>query len=114
MVKIYCLLDPFSGLPFYVGATRNKLEFRLNSHVAGRKVIQYVPGKTTDRHNLIKSIVERGEMPLISCLLVVPTSLTDIFEHYCYLFLTSQGIDLLQSNCRFTYQGHYDKRKTLK
>ena len=41
MIKIYSLIDPINGNPFYVGATKQNLSERLTQHILGSKKNDY-------------------------------------------------------------------------
>ena len=112
MIKIYCLINPLTGIPFYVGATRRTLHARFVSHVGASNVKTYSITKSSTRANLIKSLMSQGLKPHISCLMIVSPDVADYCESHFYNYFISQGIDLLQSPHRFTYQQHYCKNKS--
>ena len=110
MIKIYCLVDPITHKPFYVGATRRSLKDRLYSHIVGRFDPSYIKSLSSRRNKLIREIIEAGQTPLIYCLIIVPSDICDLFEREYYNLFLSQGIELLQHKHRFTYQQHYCKK----
>lgn len=112
MITIYCLFNPITRLPFYVGATRSSLHKRLKEHLAGRNVKSYTNGKSSMRNDLLKYLMNNGIKPEIYSLIIVSADMANYCEKYFYTLFISQSIDLLQSGYRFTYQQHYYKNKS--
>jgi GIY-YIG catalytic domain len=114
MITIYCLFDPRTGVPFYVGATKN-VKLRLTQHIAytkknrakaekwakgGMAIIKYFPHirKTLT----ILSILDAGHKPGISILHVGLTQKNAAYyEKFYFTALTSQGFDIQQEDNRF-------------
>lgn len=103
MINIYCLIDPRTNLPFYVGATKSCLKKRLYNHLS----IIHIPGKygvMAARRDLIKNIVAEELKPEIKLLKQVLPHEVDFYENYFYSYYTDRGIELLQSKWLFNYQ----------
>lgn len=106
-VKIYCLIDPRTDKPFYVGSTKMKLNHRLNMHCAS---LWYYPGKkvVAKRHAFITKMKKAGFRPIIKLLREVDFNKVDWNERYFYNKYLKSGFKLLQS-CQFEYQKNKQK-----
>lgn len=107
MIKIYCLVDPRTKIPFYVGSTKRHLINRLYGHIGDSAGIHVINGMYNLGHHKrlhIQRILKCGLKPEIHLLCIVSPDITDICEKYFYNYFVSQGIDLLKSISRFNYQ----------
>lgn len=112
MIKIYCLYNPLTFEPFYVGATSYSLNYRLRSHLSeARRCKELKPNSSiiTRRQQLIKKLIAQDLTPKIAVLFVINKNNTDLMETFCHDLLNSFGFQLIQNQDRFTYQGHYCK-----
>lgn len=106
MYKIYCLVDPNTNAPFYVGVTKGKLRVRLSCHLQN---VDYVVKNwkkrtlTYQRNELIYNILNDLKKPKIYLLFVTDKSSAAFMEKKCYEYLTNQGAELLQSSILFQY-----------
>jgi hypothetical protein len=102
MVHIYCLIDPRTNKPFYVGATSGKLNIRLSSHLSDCRLTP------VDRHNnkmkLIRNILDSGKRPKIRLLQSVTLHEADHYEKFFFTLLRQQGFELLQQDYAFSYK----------
>lgn len=64
-ISIYGLLDPRTGDCFYVGKTKNKIEYRLQQHIVETSKNNY------NKYKVIQDIINAGYKPVIKELLVV-------------------------------------------
>jgi len=104
MVKIYCLIDPRTDLPFYVGATKSNLRVRLNSHIAEATIWQpNFTGVLASKKAFINDILSDGLRPIIKYLILVNTEKAANFELLFYNYFTSIGLQLFQDKSRFIY-----------
>jgi len=101
MVKIYCLVDPRNGLPFYVGRTTQKrLEKRLSAHVKDSKWC----GVKSNKSHLIEKIIEQtGKRPLIFTLVVTSHELAPVFEEFMYWHFRNLGVEMTNNQYLFNY-----------
>jgi hypothetical protein len=105
MVKIYCLIDPRTNAPFYVGATVKELRLRLNSHIAEATIWQpNFTGIKAKKQEFIRDIINSGNRPLIKYMLIVNRDKAAFFELCYYNFLTKIGFQLFQDQRRFIYK----------
>lgn len=115
MYKIYCLINPFTSIPFYVGATRQTLHTRLLSHISQVFSLNYNlkfgDSVIYKRGLLIKDIISRGKDPIISLLTMADAEQVDILERFHYQQFVEKGIDLIQSPYRFSYEDHYCRKE---
>lgn len=110
MVSIYCLVDPRNNRPFYVGATRSKLNNRLSGHlVTAKDSIKYHNPYSQDKTALNKGILfleimrKTGKKPRIVELLRVQSIEADHYEKFFYLMFKNQGFILFQQSSAFGY-----------
>lgn len=100
--KIYCLIDPRTNNPFYVGATsvgeKKRLSIHINDDFGYCKT-----GYGKERYRFIQEIISAGYKPLISVLTQVTFSEVDKSESFFYHKLIKEGHTLIQSNS-FHYQ----------
>lgn len=61
MINIYCLIDPRNNKPFYVGATKHKVNIRLSGHINEAK--SYLPKHWSDKQKLINELLSEGKKP---------------------------------------------------
>jgi len=97
MVTIYALINPFNGLPFYVGQT-GSLNYRLSMHLSDfmRRTSGNIKSYTKDRDNLIKSIRDHNIQLEAVALLVCPETAAKKCEQYICNLLRDNGYTLLQ------------------
>lgn len=111
MYKIYVLINPLTRLPFYVGATKNSLNSRLNNHIRDAKdVLQATISLKKimyKRALLINELCIIGKPPIVELITTFDdnTAIDKMESHY-YNFYTNSGITLLQSPYIFTYESH--------
>lgn len=109
MYKIYCLVDPRDNKPFYVGATKRKLNLRLTGHIQDIRCFR--PDDMSAKKILITSILKEGLRPIIRLLVETEKDYVDTYERMFYDILTKQGFNLLQSANKFNYQQQKIKDK---
>ena len=66
-VIIYCLIDPLTQKPFYVGKTHTNLRSRLHLHVSNARCKGHTPTAQA-----ILSIMASGKRPIIQLIETVP------------------------------------------
>lgn len=113
MIKIYCLANPFTDIPFYVGSTSGPLNTRLNQHIAYAKKntkwmqfshneLKHFPAHIKDvTINMLQAI---GKAPAIKQLHECPLSASDHYEQFFFNYFKSQGFYMFQEANRFTYK----------
>jgi hypothetical protein len=112
-VKIYSLIDPRTGKPFYVGATQSELKARLSHHVAHAKG-DLCTKKLKRRMELIRSILAEGMRPKICLLEVVALSAAGECERKHFMRLKKAGFDMIQGDGNFGYNKFIDTREKTK
>jgi len=114
MIYIYCLFDPRTNVPFYVGATNNT-KIRLQQHIAQAKknrdkAIAFKTGAPFQLHYFpairkfltICEILDSGNKPGLTVFCYTPKeSIASFYEKFYYLALKSQGFDIQQEHNRF-------------
>lgn len=110
MVTIYCLVDPRNDKPFYVGATRSKLNTRLSHHLlTARENIKYqnpydLNSIALSKAFLIQEIIRiTNKRPRIIKLLTVQSIEVNHYEKFFYQMFLAQGFILLQTSTAFGY-----------
>jgi hypothetical protein len=106
MVNIYCLIDPRTNTPFYVGATRRPLIKRLYGHI-GQANTNNGRGHGEKRAQIIRAILAAGLRPCIQLLCTTTPEHANHLEQYFYRYFTAQGIELQQSIHFFNYSVKY-------
>ena len=112
MVKIYCLIDPRTNAPFYIGITSVTLRARLNAHIAEAAV--WAPGFRgikAKKQKFIRSLTDNGLRPGIKCIILVNKAKASAAEAQFYSYFTGLGFQLLQAPHRFVYPGDKAARK---
>lgn len=112
MIQIYCLTNPITQLPFYVGATKSPLLVRLNQHITyalkNKKWLNCDPiefkffphkAKTALIVLLSNSNLKPGIISLQECSLIN----VDHYEQFYYDMFKKQGIRIFQEERRFSY-----------
>jgi len=110
---VYCLINPRTNTPYYVGVTMNRLQARLSLHMCqqGRSL-----GNTTvcdrrkDLHNTFR---HDGIKPVIKALAVADIHTVDFLEHHYYNHFINIGHELLQLGTRFNYSKHILNRRSF-
>lgn len=101
MINIYCLVNSVDNKPFYVGATKLKIENRLRSHVWETKSL-FSP--TNQKQLFIKKLLSEGHKPIIHLLQIVTINDVNHYEEFFYIMLKRQGFNLLQLPSAFSYK----------
>jgi hypothetical protein len=107
-ITIYCLINPLTNEPFYVGATVNPLQVRLSEHLFSSTCHG---GFQQQRHDMMARIMKKKMRPVIFPLVVTTEKRVDYYEEYYYKRYTRMGFKLLQRNDKFSYSK--DKKKTI-
>lgn len=111
MIKIYCLVNPLTGLPFYVGATKHRLSARISRHCSDNsRICTPDDSHSYNKAVLFKQLKDMGLRPIIMLLFTTNKENVDICEKYFYNLFISQGIDLLQTNYNFLYDKKINKK----
>lgn len=100
-VNIYCLLDPRSNKPFYVGCTNGKLSTRLSAHITEIKT--YTGNRRSKKQEYIAEMIEQGIRPTILLLCLSDLEVADHCEEFYYLAFKRAGFELLQLPSSFFY-----------
>lgn len=113
-ITIYCLFDPRTNIPFYVGATKD-IKLRLYQHIrytkthrvkaerfreGGQHVLKYFPHfrKTLTMCDILDS----GHKPGLCVLYItVGEKNAAYYEEFYYKALKSQGFDIQQEHNKF-------------
>jgi hypothetical protein len=106
MIKIYCLVNPITNKPFYVGATKVALKTRLYAHIHEAKTFRinkYSPQLSCKKHFLIKGLIESNSPPVIDLLYISPLLAIEYYETFFYKMLINQGFELFNSPSQFNY-----------
>lgn len=112
MIQIYCLVDPFTHIPFYVGATKLSLAVRLNQHITGaakfKDWLKYSHNELKhfpfQRKNVIINLLANSNRkPLITCLIECPLYMVDHYEQFFYEMFKKQGFYMHQEAKKFKY-----------
>lgn len=103
MVKIYALVNPVTGDPFYVGATCGSLKSRLRKHVLDS---YYCSGQDLvwRRNELIRKILSSKLIPEIIYLFSCKRSLVPEIEKCTHLLFSIAGFEMLQCDNMFHYK----------
>lgn len=102
MANIYCLVDPRTDKPFYVGATISPLNKRLCGHISESKITHH---HTTSKKILfMRGILSTGQRPRIELLQIVDTCVIDEYEIFFYNMFLAQGFELFQFSHTFNHQ----------
>lgn len=105
-INIYCLYDPRTRKPFYVGATRSTISIRLSGHI--NEVKTYLPKFWSAKQKFMHQMIQEGVRPKARLLLVATLHSVDHYEQFFHTMLILQGYELLQLTSAFHY-----KRKFL-
>jgi hypothetical protein len=118
MIQIYCLFDPTTGHPFYVGATSYRLNIRLANHINERNV--YSRRAWSRKMLFIDGLMCAGNRPKIRLLYLANIDTVDHYEEFFHRLFVGQGFTMLQKPHAFSYKstlrnGRYvSKRKRLR
>jgi hypothetical protein len=106
MMQIYCLVNPITNQPFYVGATKVILKNRLSAHIHEAltfRLNKYVPQISQNKHAIIKELTESNLKPKIDLLFISPLPAVEYYEAFFYDMLKKQGFTLFNSPSHFNY-----------
>lgn len=109
-VKIYCLVDPRTERPFYVGATSRELKYRLNEHIK-EELDRGIRGKKAE---LIKQILTAGYLPQIKLIKEVKYDDVDKCEAFYIKKFIRNGFELFQIHDRCTYKRTINEKSLAK
>lgn len=107
MIQIYCLVDPRTKCPFYVGATVVRLKNRLSAHI--HEAVNFRPNKygmqytTHKKHSLILELNKIGIKPIIDLLYTCTIHSVDYYEQFFNQMLINQGFELFNVTHHFNY-----------
>jgi len=101
MISIYCLIDPRTGKPFYVGCTGGTIKNRLSAHITEIKT--YHGYNLSDKQKLIASIIEAGLRPEAILLCNTTIEKADWVERFYYKAFVNLGFTMLQLSTSFFY-----------
>lgn len=100
--KVYCLVDPRTDKPFYIGTTYRKLSERLHGHIADSKITVYKKGTILfERCTFIRDMINEGFKPVPKLLFIANMTTANLLEGYVYRYFTKLGYNLIQSDCHF-------------
>ncbi len=102
MIRIYCLIDPRTTLPFYVGATKTRITSRLSGHL--NEIKAYPSKYWNDKHRFINEIKETGYKVQVRLLQECSLHDADYYERFFYDLFISYGYTLLQSPPSHNYK----------
>lgn len=94
MINLYCLVDPRTSKPFYVGITVCRLNSRLSGHIAEIKA--YQGRHRSEKQEFLREMVESGVRPTIQLLRQVSLNETDFYEFFFYEMFIKQGYKMYQ------------------
>lgn len=103
LYNIYTLIDPICGSPFYVGATKQKLNDRLRLHIKSTKNQKSKYSVGNKKNERISEIINSGKTPTIKLLEIVTFDNVNISEKKHYDKFVALGFKLLQSKSHFNY-----------
>jgi len=107
MITIYCLVDPRTNSPFYIGATKVKLKNRLSAHIHEAAVFRTnnyaMPFTAYKKHFLIQELTKLNIKPKIEWLYTCTINNVDHYEPFFYNVLISQGFELFNFPHNFNY-----------
>lgn len=119
MVNIYCLIDPRTSNPFYVGATSNSLPSRLSAHILEakqwsslREVFQHGPSRQKQLTIILLLYIK--QKPQIVKLAHVHAKEADHYEKFFYEMFIHQGFELHQKATAFHYYASYANPKPIR
>lgn len=112
MINIYCLADPFTTIPFYVGVTKLALNTRLNQHITlaakskewltqGHNELKHFPFHR--KNVVINLLANSNRKPLIISLVECQLGIADYYEELFYRMFKKQGFYMHQEEKRFKY-----------
>lgn len=113
MPKIYALYNPITNLPFYVGATRGPLSYRLSGHVSSNPNRKKSNCISVIRRKYITGIIQNGSYPKIKLLETCPERIVNDRERHYYNLYKRKGINLLQHPSFFVSGGSTDLTRVL-
>ncbi len=96
MIRIYCLIDPFTKKVFYVGATQKALTERLAAHIS-ENIKSVFTGFKRAKQLKILELLAKGKKPIIKLLAETTEKDAHTFEMKYYNYYTERGLKLLQS-----------------
>lgn len=106
MIAIYCLVNPITDIPFYVGATSRPVHVRLKEHS-----ISY-PNSDFPRYQLITCLINGGHPPRLVVLIEIDSEAGAIFyERFFYALFINYGYRMLQSAEMLTYSKKRTKKR---
>jgi hypothetical protein len=108
--KVYALIDPRNGHPFYIGATCVPLEQRLMLHISTNHKTKYC-GNLQKKYERLRSIIEGGKRPIIKTLRICDLERVDHYESFYYRKFVKKGYKLLQHNRHFNYRAATEKSR---
>lgn len=108
MVKIYCLINPVTGHPFYVGATSGYLSDRLSGHISARHQTWVC------KHNqIMEDMFELGIKPEIVLLDEVGVSEASFHEDFYMRLLSFYGFSVNKRKSGYT-EYYNSRQETLR
>lgn len=110
MIQIYCLVNPHTKRPFYVGATKYPLNNRLSVHINESKSL--LPLYRNTKHHLINYILSTNKKPQINLLHKCSLIEVDHYEEFFYNTLIKQGFKMLQAPS-FSYSAKHQPGKLV-
>lgn len=95
IVKIYALINPINDQVFYIGATTNSLNKRLQEHVNDMKSSLHMP-VMVPKKRILKSILESSLYPQILELDEVALMESTFFEDFYMNLFRTYGFNIQQ------------------
>lgn len=109
MIHIYCLINPITNTPFYVGATAKELKIRLWGHYGEVNATHSSNSLHSKRALIFNAARIAGLKIEIKHLDTVHISQANEMEAYYYNKFVTEGHFLIQSTARFIYTTKYFK-----
>jgi hypothetical protein len=100
--KIYVLIDPRNGQPFYIGATVCSLQKRLSAHISTNPKTKYL-GNSLKKYNRLRNIKTAGRDPIIKLLKECSLGSVNYYESFYYRKYIRMGHTLFQHKNQFNY-----------
>ena len=115
LIKIYCLADPITLIPFYVGVTKGRLDYRLDGHIAEALSNKKKRVNGSDSYFkkccAINNILDNKLQPLITILDIVSDFQVNDSERFYYNYLINLGFTLYQDAKRFNSESLYKPKQ---
>lgn len=102
-IRIYTIVDPLTGDPFYVGATKYMVKYRAKGHISDAVNNVCLTGTKAELRRKIRSIISKHMKPVFIELFSVDATEAGDAEEAVHILFSLAGFRLMQCGNEYSF-----------